>query len=84
MASIDLDLGSLPRGRSQLELWMHAADGFHGREHGLLEVDDGLRLPMFTFALRGRMGGSSCINRSAAKMSQAREILELKESEVLY
>ena len=39
MASIDLDLGSLPCSRSQM-MWKHAADGFHGREHALLEVND--------------------------------------------
>ena len=63
---------------------MCAADGFHGKERGLLQDDDGRQLPMFTFVLRGGVGGHSCIDGSAAKMSQMSESLELKESDVLY
>ena len=49
---------------------MRAADGFHGRERGLLEDNDGYRLPTFTLALRGGVGERSCITGSAVKMSR--------------
>ena len=63
---------------------MRAADRFHGKERGLLEDNDGRRLPMFTLAFCGGVGGHSCINDSAAKMSRTSESLELKESDILY
>ena len=63
---------------------MRAANGFHGKEHGFLEDDDGRQLPTFTLALHGGVGGRSCIDGSAAKMSQTSESLELKESNALY
>ena len=63
---------------------MHAADGFHSKECDLLEDDDGCQLPTFTLALCGGVGGRSCIDGSAAKMSRTSESLELKESNVLY
>ena len=63
---------------------MCAADGFHGKERGLLEDDDGRQLPTFTLALRGGVGGRSCNDGSAAKMSRTSVSLELKESDILY
>ena len=63
---------------------MHAADGFQRLEHDLLEVDDGRRLLTFMLVLRGGVGGCSCISSSVVKTSRMREILALKESEVLY
>ena len=62
---------------------MRAADRFHGKEGGLLEDDNRCRLPTFTLALCGGMGGRSCIDGSAAKMSRMSVSLELKESDVL-
>ena len=63
---------------------MRAADGFHGRECGLLEDDDGRRLSTFMLELHGGVGRRSCVEGSAAKMSRMGKSLALKESKVLY